>query len=129
MITLPENPNIPWLKNTMRELGLNSDRVTDDMCFAEFFKAYPEYVAAAKRLVDRSEGAKALFAVRMFEAGVVDAEWTDAIIATDSATHVNTLILLTSKIKDRDVILASRYSELASQKTEAQLESILGSVK
>jgi len=126
MITLPENPNIPWLKNTMRELGLNSDRVTDDMCFAEFFKAYPEYIPAAKRLVERSEGAKALFAVRMYEAGVVDADWTDFIIATDTTTHVNTLILLASKIKDKDVILSSRYSELASEKSETELASILG---
>mgnify|MGYP001277016932 FL=1 len=113
MITLPENPNIPWLKNTMRELGLNSDRVIDDMCFREFFAAYPEYVSVAKRLVERSDGAKALFACRMFEAGVVSEKWADEMIISDTDTHINNVLHFLDKVKSGNETLENRYNILA----------------
>jgi hypothetical protein len=113
MITLPENPNIPWLKNTMRELGLNYDRVTDDMCFAEFFKAYPEYVAAAQRLVERSDGARALFACRMFESGAVDEKWADEMITMDTDTHINNVLHFLGKVKNGNEVLENRYNVLS----------------
>ncbi len=113
MITLPENPNIPWLKNTMRELGLNYDRVTDDMCFVEFFRAYPEYIPAAKRLVERSDGAKALFACRMFEALAVDEKWTDEMITSDTDTHINNVLHFVGKVKNGNDVLENRHNILS----------------
>jgi hypothetical protein len=79
--------------------------------------------------VEKSDGAKALFACKMFEAGAVDAEWTDGMLQSDSSTHINTLIFLAHKVRKGDVLLASRYSNLITQKTPDEVIAILGGVK
>jgi hypothetical protein len=109
---LPENPNIPWLKQTMRELGLNCDRVIDDMCYGELAAAYPEYVGLAKRYVETADGPRAMYALKMFGAGVVDDKWTDEIIAADTDTHKNNVLHFLEKVKDKSDVLQLRYEAL-----------------
>jgi len=122
---LPENPNIDWLKKFMSELNINSDRVIRDMCYKEFFNAYPDYIELAKKIIEESNGSKSIYAFNMYKCGVVDIEWLKNIINIDTDTKENNMLYILNKIKDKDEDLHTKYEEISKTKTEKQLNMIM----
>jgi len=122
---LPDNPTIGWLKRLMKELNLNSDRVIEDMCYKEFFEAYPDYVPVAMNLIEKSDGPKSFYAYNMYKHGIVTIAWMKKMIEEDNYSKENNLLYVLNKLKDEDDDINNKYEQLLQKKTDLQLNKIL----